>query len=87
MGTAAGLVAVRCRVLDLLGGICEPDRLITFARAVSTPEEHLQTVRLAEAQAEMADMRTVVLLGSSRTRAVARDGKAPFVYTPRSVPG
>ena len=63
-----------------------PERLITFARAVSTPEEALSTVTLAEARPEMADMRTVVLLGSSATRRIVRPGRAPIVYTPRGVP-
>ncbi len=67
------------RVLDLLRGICEPERLVIFARAVSTPEEAIRVVPLAEAQPEMADMRTVVILGSSRTRRIGR-----YVYTPRS---
>ena len=62
------------------------ERLITFARAVSTQDEALTTVTLAEATPEMADMRTVVLLGSSLTRRIERNGKAPLVYTPRSVP-
>lgn len=66
-------------VLDLLRGICGPGRLITFARAVSTPGQQIRTVALSQATAEMADMRTVVLVGSSRTRRVGR-----FVYTPRS---
>ena len=66
------------RVLDLLRGECGPDRLISFARAVSTRDQHIATVTLAEAQPEMADMRTVVLLGNSATRRVGR-----FVYTPR----
>ncbi len=71
------------RALDLLRGACEPDRLIIFARAVSTPDEALRTVPLSEARAEMADMRTVVLIGSSATRRVPGTG---FVFTPRSVP-
>ncbi len=74
------------RALALMQAACERGRLITFARAVSTPEEHLTTVTLDEAVPEMADMRTVVLLGSSRTRRIERPGRAPFVYTPRSVP-
>ncbi len=74
------------RALDLMQALCEPTRLITFARAVSTPDEALTTVTLGEATPEMADMRTVVLLGSSLTRRVVRNGKAPLVYTPRSVP-
>ena len=68
------------RVLDILRDCCGPDRLIIFARAVSTPEEALQTVTLGEARPEMADMRTLVLLGNAATRRVGR-----FVYTPRAV--
>ena len=75
------------RVLALLSDICEPTRLITFARAVSTPDEAIATVTLTEARPDMADMRTVVLLGSSRTRAIPRDGQPDVIYTPRSVPG
>ncbi len=67
------------RVLEILREECEPGRLITFARAVSTHEESLATVTLAEATPEMADMRTVVLVGSSTTRLVAG-----HIYTPRS---
>ena len=66
------------RALEILLAECGPDRLITFARAVSTPEEHILTVTLSEATPEMADMRTVVIVGNSATRRVGR-----FVYTPR----
>jgi len=66
------------QALDILRAECGPDRLITFARAVSTADEHIATVTLAEATPEMADMRTVVLLGNAATRRVGR-----FVYTPR----
>jgi precorrin-3B C17-methyltransferase len=67
------------RVLDILREECEPARLISFARAVSTPEEVLNTVTLAEATPDMADMRTVVILGNADTRRVGQ-----HVYTPRS---
>lgn len=66
-------------VLDLLRRLCEPARLVVFARAVSTPDQQIHTVPLGDATPEMADMRTVVLVGSSLTRKVGR-----FVYTPRS---
>ncbi|WP_225030219.1 precorrin-3B C(17)-methyltransferase [Xinfangfangia pollutisoli] len=69
------------RVLQILREECEPSRLMIFARAVSTPDEALSTVTLAEALPEMADMRTVVLVGNELTRRVG-----PWVYTPRSVP-
>ncbi|EJE53386.1 precorrin-3B C17-methyltransferase [Acidovorax sp. CF316] len=66
------------RLLALLRAHCEPTRLMVFARAVSTPDEALQVCTLAEASPDMADMRTVVLVGNSSTRLVGR-----WVYTPR----
>jgi len=74
------------RVLELLRELCGPDRLILFARAVSTPEEALQIVPLGEAQPEMADMRTMVILGSSTTRRIERPA-GPILYTPRFAEG
>ena len=65
-------------VLDLLQAHAEPERLIIFARAVSTPEQDIRVVPLREALPDMADMRTLVIVGSSATRQVGR-----FVYTPR----
>ena len=67
-------------VLRILREECEPTRLISFARAVATPDQHILTVTLVEAQPDMADMRTVVILGNSQTRRVGR-----YVYTPRGV--
>lgn len=66
------------RALDILREDCGPERLIMFARAVTTPEERIEVMTLAEAEAGMADMRTVVLVGNSATRRVGR-----HVYTPR----
>ena len=65
-------------VLDLLKARAESGRLMIFARAVSTPQQEIRVVPLREARPEMADMRTVIILGSSATRQVGR-----FVYTPR----
>lgn len=67
------------RVLAILREVCGPRRLITFARAVTTAEESIRTVALSEATADMADMRTVVLVGNAATRRVGR-----WVYAPRS---
>ena len=69
------------RLLALLRAHCPPERLLVFARAVATPEEHLHTCTLQQAHAELADMRTVVLVGNSQTRRVGL-----WVYTPRSYP-
>ena len=67
------------KTLDVLREECGPDRLILFARAVSTPDQVINTVTLGEAAPEMADMRTVVLVGNAATKRVGR-----YVYTPRS---
>ncbi|PPB82461.1 precorrin-3B C17-methyltransferase [Albidovulum inexpectatum] len=66
------------RALEILREECGSDRLISFARAVSTPEEELLTTTLGAARPEMADMRTVVIVGNPATRRVGR-----WVYTPR----
>lgn len=73
------------RTLAVLRETCEPERVVIFARAVSTPDEAIRVVALKDATPDIADMRTVVLVGSSRTRVIPRDG-APFVYTPRFTP-
>ena len=67
------------RALDILRDECGPDRLIMFARNVTLPDARINTVTLAEAAPEMADMRTVVIVGNASTRRLGR-----FVYTPRS---
>lgn len=71
------------RTLDVLREVCGPDRLIIFARAVSTPEESIRVTTLGEATPDMADMRTLVIVGSQQTCLIERAG-APLVYTPRS---
>lgn len=73
------------RTLEILNEACGDARPVIFARAVSTPDEDIRIVPLPDCTAEMADMRTMVLVGSSTTRLIARDGR-PIVYTPRSVP-
>ncbi len=72
------------KALKLLQDTCGDARPIIFARNVSRPDQTINIVPLNEATPDMADMRTVVLLGSSTTRIIERDG-APLVYTPRSV--
>ena len=71
------------RALAVLRAACGDARPVIFARAVSTPEETIRTVPLTEATPEMADMRTVVIVGSSRTRIVVRPDLPDIVYTPR----
>lgn len=72
------------RALAVLQEACGDARPVIFARSVSTPQEDIRTVPLPEATPEMADMRTMVIVGSSQTRAIDRP-LGPIVYTPRSV--
>jgi precorrin-3B C17-methyltransferase len=73
------------RTLEILKEACGDDRPVIFARAVSTPQQEIRVVPLSQTSPEMADMRTMVIVGSSRTRIIERDG-APIIYTPRSTP-
>ncbi|MDH2326062.1 precorrin-3B C(17)-methyltransferase [Cereibacter sp. SYSU M97828] len=68
------------RALAILRECCGNGRIIIFARAVSTPDQQVVTTTLERATPEMADMRTVVILGNSATRQVG-----PWVYTPRGM--
>lgn len=67
---------------DILREACGDDRPVLFARAVSTAQETLRIVPLPDATGDMADMRTMVIVGSSRTRIIPRAG-GPILYTPR----
>ena len=73
------------RIFELLRETCQDDRPVLFARAVTTPEETLRIVPLTEARADMADMRTMIIIGSSLTRVIERP-VGPILYTPRSAP-
>jgi len=66
------------RALALLNDAGHGDRLVVFARAVSTPQERIETVRLRDARPDMADMRTLVIVGNAAMRRVGR-----WVYAPR----
>ena len=66
------------RALEILRGACGEETLITFARDVTKPGQELLTVPLKDATPEMADMRTVVIVGNRDTRRVGG-----YVYTPR----
>jgi precorrin-3B C17-methyltransferase / cobalt-factor III methyltransferase len=68
------------RALEILSEAGLSERIVIFARAVNTPEEQIETVTLRQARPEMADMRTLVIVGNSATRRVGR-----WVYTPRHV--
>jgi precorrin-3B C17-methyltransferase len=68
------------RALKILSEAGCDERVVIFARAISTPEEQIETMMLRQARPEMADMRTLVIVGNSATRRVGR-----WVYAPRHV--
>lgn len=60
---------------------------VVFARAIGRADEQLIATTLEAADPGFADMSTLLIIGSSETRAIERKGKAPFVYTPRGAGG
>ena len=60
------------------------DTPVAFARAVGRPDERLTLTTLGAADPGVADMSTLVLIGSSETRFIARENGAPWMLTPRS---
>lgn len=64
-----------------------PSTLVAFARAIGSDEELLRVTRLDDADPAAADMRTLVIIGAEATRAIARAGSVPWLYTPRRIPG
>ena len=56
---------------------------VAFARAVGRDDERLEITTLGQADPGRADMSTLVLIGSSATRLVARPHGTPWLLTPR----
>ena len=57
---------------------------VAFARAVGRSDERIVLTTLGEADPAIADMSTLVMIGSSETRFVDRAGGSPWLLTPRS---
>lgn len=68
---------------DLLRRSKSPATVVVMVRAAGSGDVKRITTTLGEVDPAQADMRTLVLIGSSTTRALARDGREPWVYTPR----
>jgi precorrin-3B C17-methyltransferase len=56
---------------------------VIFGRAAGRPDEAIRIVPLSEAQGDMADMATCVIVGTAETRLIERTGRQPIVYSPR----
>ena len=57
---------------------------VAFARAIGRPDERIVLTTLGKADPAIADMSTLVLIGSSETRFIDRPGGSPWLLTPRS---
>jgi precorrin-3B C17-methyltransferase len=57
---------------------------VAFARAIGRADEKLTLTNLRDADPGLADMASLVMIGSSETRWIARDGARPWMLTPRS---
>jgi precorrin-3B C17-methyltransferase len=69
---------------DALRDVLPGPTPVAFATAITRADEWVAITTLAEADPALADMRTLVMIGSATTRLVPRPGQAPWVYTPRS---
>jgi precorrin-3B C17-methyltransferase len=69
---------------DCVGRLLPGSTPVIFGRAVGRTGEHVEVTTLDAAKSSAADMATLVIVGSADTRTVAREGRAPLVYTPRA---
>jgi precorrin-3B C17-methyltransferase len=72
------------RAFDLLRASKPPQTIVLFVRCAATTEARVVMTDLAKADAAVADMRTLVIIGASATRLISRKGQRPWVYTPRA---
>jgi cobalt-precorrin 5A hydrolase / precorrin-3B C17-methyltransferase len=61
-----------------------PTTPVILARNLGRKGQQVQVITLGELMPESADMRTVILIGSSQTRVIPRADGGSWVYTPRS---
>ncbi len=72
------------QAFDLLRGLKAATTPVAFARAIGRHDERIVLTTLADADPGIADMSTLVLIGSSETRFIQRPGRPPWLLTPRS---
>ncbi|WP_310193142.1 precorrin-3B C(17)-methyltransferase [Pseudomonas hunanensis] len=74
------------RALEIVRQHRQPATPVVLGRDIGRPGQTLKVVTLGELQAEMVDMRTMVLVGSSTTCVFPREAGGTWVYTPRWYP-
>jgi len=68
----------------VLRGLKPATTPVAFARAVGREDERIALTILGEADPGIADMSTLVLIGSTETRFIDRPGASPWMLTPRT---
>ncbi|MCX7619283.1 MAG: precorrin-3B C(17)-methyltransferase [Acidimicrobiales bacterium] len=63
----------------------KPETVVVVGRNVGRPGESVTVTTLGELDPTQVDMSTLLLIGSTTTRTVARPGRPDLVYTPRRV--
>ncbi|KAF2990974.1 precorrin-3B C(17)-methyltransferase [Methylocystis sp. MJC1] len=74
------------RIIDafaLLRRFLPGETLVSFAKSVGREKEEIILTRLDEADTSLIDMSTLVVIGASGTKRIARDGARDWVYTSR----
>ena len=69
---------------ELLCALKASSTPVAFARAVGRADEKLTLMTLGQADASLADMATLVIIGSNETRFIPRDGGRAWMLTPRA---
>jgi precorrin-3B C17-methyltransferase / cobalt-factor III methyltransferase len=72
--------------LGIAAEMRDADTPVIYARAIGRADEQIRIERLADARSALVDMATIVVIGATTTRRIARGGDAlPYIYTPRSL--
>jgi cobalt-precorrin 5A hydrolase/precorrin-3B C17-methyltransferase len=72
------------RALEIIREHRGPDTPVVIGRDVGRADESVRIVRLGDLTPDGVDMRTVLIVGSSTTRTLARADGGLWAYTPRS---
>ena len=69
--------------LALLRELRGAETIVIITTNVGRAQENITITNLAELDPELVTMQSLLLIGSTHTRLIEREGKQPFVYTPR----
>ena len=72
------------KIFDIFKNFNLQNRFVLFAKSVYKKNEDLKLVKLSDASHKMADMNTLVIIGSSLSRVIQKN--KTFFYTPRNYP-